>query len=268
MGPELMAQIRSQAERFGAELVSDDVVSVDLTGPVKVVRTHDARVHRRRGDPGDGLGVPEAGHRPARTSCPATACRGARPATASSSAITTSRSWAVATPRWRRPPSSPASRSRSRSCTVVTRCAPAGSWPTAPRANPKINWAWNSEVAGIHGDGAVTGSAAAGHRHRRGARPGRQRPVHRHRPRARAASWSAARSSWTTRATSSPASAPAPTSTACSLPAMSSITSTVKRSPPPGTGCQAALDAERYLAALADARGQARSDAADHRRAR
>jgi thioredoxin reductase (NADPH) len=41
MGPELMAMIRSQAERFGAELVSDDVTSVELSGPVKVVRTHD-----------------------------------------------------------------------------------------------------------------------------------------------------------------------------------------------------------------------------------
>ena len=37
-----MANIRTQAERFGAELVPDDVVSVDLDGPVKTVRTHDA----------------------------------------------------------------------------------------------------------------------------------------------------------------------------------------------------------------------------------
>ena len=39
IGPDLMHQIRAQAERFGAELVSDDVISVDLTGPVKTVRT-------------------------------------------------------------------------------------------------------------------------------------------------------------------------------------------------------------------------------------
>ena len=39
MGPELMDGMRKQAERFGAELVSDDVVAVDLTASPKVVRT-------------------------------------------------------------------------------------------------------------------------------------------------------------------------------------------------------------------------------------
>ena len=32
MGPDLMDHLRKQAERFGAELVTDDVTAVDLTG--------------------------------------------------------------------------------------------------------------------------------------------------------------------------------------------------------------------------------------------
>ena len=39
MGPDLMHAIRAQAERFGAELVSDDVTELELSGPVKRVRT-------------------------------------------------------------------------------------------------------------------------------------------------------------------------------------------------------------------------------------
>ncbi len=37
MGPDLMDNLRKQAERFGAELVSDDIVEVDLTGDIKRV---------------------------------------------------------------------------------------------------------------------------------------------------------------------------------------------------------------------------------------
>jgi thioredoxin reductase (NADPH) len=37
MGPDLMDNMRKQAERFGAELLTDDVTSVELTGDVKTV---------------------------------------------------------------------------------------------------------------------------------------------------------------------------------------------------------------------------------------
>ncbi|MET3961948.1 thioredoxin reductase (NADPH) [Marmoricola sp. OAE513] len=40
-GPALMDEMRAQAERFGAELIADDVIEVDLTGDVKVVKTEE-----------------------------------------------------------------------------------------------------------------------------------------------------------------------------------------------------------------------------------
>jgi len=40
MGPDLMDNLRKQAERFGAELIADDVVEVDLAATPKVVKTH------------------------------------------------------------------------------------------------------------------------------------------------------------------------------------------------------------------------------------
>jgi len=38
-GPELMDAFRAQAERFGTEVLLDDVIEVDLTGAIKIVKT-------------------------------------------------------------------------------------------------------------------------------------------------------------------------------------------------------------------------------------
>ena len=46
MGPALMENLRGQAERFGAEIITDDITAVDLTGPVKVVTDSEGTTYR------------------------------------------------------------------------------------------------------------------------------------------------------------------------------------------------------------------------------
>ena len=41
LGPELMANMQAQAEKFGTDVRYEDIVSVDLTGPVKAVTNED-----------------------------------------------------------------------------------------------------------------------------------------------------------------------------------------------------------------------------------
>ncbi|WP_341976692.1 thioredoxin-disulfide reductase [Microbacterium sp. LWO13-1.2] len=44
-GPELMAKFQEQAEKFGTEVLYDDVTSLDLNGPVKTVTLGSGAVH-------------------------------------------------------------------------------------------------------------------------------------------------------------------------------------------------------------------------------
>lgn len=45
MGPDLMAKMQEQAERFGAEVLYDDVVSLDIAGPVKKISLGSGATH-------------------------------------------------------------------------------------------------------------------------------------------------------------------------------------------------------------------------------
>ena len=47
-GPELMASMRAQAERFGARILMDDATGLDLTGPVKMITTGSGETYRAK----------------------------------------------------------------------------------------------------------------------------------------------------------------------------------------------------------------------------
>ncbi|MFB7366811.1 thioredoxin-disulfide reductase [Streptomyces hydrogenans] len=47
-GPDLMDDMRAQAERFGAEMIDDDIVSVDLAGDIKLLTDSAGTVHRAK----------------------------------------------------------------------------------------------------------------------------------------------------------------------------------------------------------------------------
>ncbi len=103
-GPELMDNMREQAEKFGADIRYEDVVAVNLEGDVKAVATEDEVFYARAVILATGS---EYRHMnvPGEESSPAAASPTARPATASSSRIVAWPSSAAATPRWRRRPS-------------------------------------------------------------------------------------------------------------------------------------------------------------------
>jgi thioredoxin reductase (NADPH) len=63
LGPDLMDNFRKQAERFGAELITDDVTEVELTDSIKVVRVGETEYQARTvilatGSAWRALGVP------------------------------------------------------------------------------------------------------------------------------------------------------------------------------------------------------------------
>ena len=101
MGPEMMQEFRRQAERFGAEFVTDDVTKVDLSErPFRVWVGDDEYLGRTvivaTGPPHGNSGWSRSG------ACRAAASRTARPATRRSSPTSTSSSSAAAIRRWRR----------------------------------------------------------------------------------------------------------------------------------------------------------------------
>jgi thioredoxin reductase (NADPH) len=156
MGPELMTAIRTQVEKFGAELVSDDVVAVELEGPVKRVRTLSGEwtadaVILAMGSAYKKLDLPRedelSGHGVSWcATCDGFFFRGQNIVVVGGG--DTAMEEATFLTRF------------AESVTVVhRRDSLRASKIMAERAesNPKIKWIWNSEVVEIHGDAKVTG---------------------------------------------------------------------------------------------------------------
>jgi len=157
MGPDLMEEMRVQAERFGAELVRDDITSVDLTGPVKTVTDGSGTTHRARavilamGSAYRELGLPDEQRLSGHGVSWCATCDGAffrdqdiAVVGGGDSAIEE----ATFLTRF------------ARSVTIVHRRDELrASKIMADRAfgNDKIRFAWNSQVTAIHGDPKVTG---------------------------------------------------------------------------------------------------------------
>lgn len=157
-GPDLMASFRAQAERFGARLLRDDAVSMDLRGPVKTVRTADGEFRARAvvlatGSSYKNLGLPEesrlSGHGVSWcATCDGFFFRDQDIAVVGGGDSALEEATFLA--RF------------ARSVTVVHRRGGLRASRAMQRRahdEPKISFAWHSEVTAIHGAEAVTGIA-------------------------------------------------------------------------------------------------------------
>jgi thioredoxin reductase (NADPH) len=250
IGPELMGNIRAQAERFGAELVSDEVISVDLTGAIKSVRTLDGEftadaviiatgsAYKKLGIAGEdelsGKGVSWC------ATCDGFFFRDKDIAVVGGG--DTAMEEATFLTRFARSVTLVHRRDSLRASKIMVDRA---------TADPKMKWAWNSEVVGITGEGTVNGLTL------RDTVTGAERelPVGGlfiaigHDPRSDIVAGQLDLDSEgyikTTIGTA--------TNIAGVFAAGDVVDHTYRQAiTAAGTGCQAALDAERYLAALAD----------------
>ncbi|MCX4800438.1 thioredoxin-disulfide reductase [Streptomyces sp. NPDC058682] len=157
MGPDLMDNMRAQAERFGAELIADDVVAVDLSGEIKTVTDTAGTVHRAKavivttGSQHRKLGLPNEDALSGRGVSWCATCDGfffkdhdiavvGGGDTAIEEATFLSRF--------------------AKSVTIVHRrdsLRASKAMQDRAFADPKIKFAWDSEVAEIHGDQKLSG---------------------------------------------------------------------------------------------------------------
>ncbi|MEU5820771.1 thioredoxin-disulfide reductase [Streptomyces sp. NPDC047803] len=157
MGPDLMDNMRAQAERFGAELVPDDVVSVDLTGDIKTVTDTAGTVHRAKavivttGSQHRKLGLPNEDALSGRGVSWCATCDGFFFKDQDIAVVgggDTAMEEATFLSRF------------AKSVTIIHRRDTLRASKTMQErafADPKIKFAWDSEVAGVNGEQKLSG---------------------------------------------------------------------------------------------------------------
>ncbi len=155
MGPDLMMQMRAQAERFGALLITDDATEIKLTGQVKEVTDSDGKVWRAKAvilAMGSGyrkLGIPDEERLSGRGVSWCATCDGAffrdKPI-----AVVGGGDSAMEEATF-------LSRFGSKVTIIHRRSELRASAIMAARAekDPKIDFVWNSAVTGINGQNSV-----------------------------------------------------------------------------------------------------------------
>ena len=156
-GPDLMDAMRAQAERFGAEIVTEDITAMDLTGPIKTVtdgygNTFSARsVILAMGSKYRNLGLPDEDRLSGHGVSWCATCDGFFFRDKDIAVVgggDSAMEEATFLSRF------------ARTVTIVhRRDSLRASKIMAARAekDPKIRFAWNSAVTAIHGDASVTG---------------------------------------------------------------------------------------------------------------
>ena len=255
MGPDLMNQVRAQAERFGAELVSDDVTELDLTGPVKVVRTLDGEytadaVILAMGSAYRKLGLAReddlSGHGVSWwATCDGFFFRDKDIAVVGGG--DTAMEEATFLTRFANSVTVVHRRDQLRASKIMAERA---------QKDPKMRWAWNSEVVDLHGDGTLSGVRL------RDTVTGEERDLDvgglfiaiGHEPRSELVRGQVDLDDEGYVLTTGPNSKGATRTNLDGVFAAGDLVDHTYRQAitAAGTGCQAALDAERYLAGLAD----------------
>ena len=157
MGPDLMENMRAQAERFGTEVVTDDVQSVRLEGDVKVVTDSEGTEHRARavilamGSAYRELGLPDEKRLSGHGVSWCATCDGfffrdhdIAVVGGGDSAVEE----ATFLTKFARSVTLVHRRDELRASAIMAERA---------SANPKIRFAWNSAVDAIHGEDKLTG---------------------------------------------------------------------------------------------------------------